>query len=137
VPGFFVKLLEMNPGDIILTPYSNQYHIFEVVGQYYFDVQEKDISIKHRIDVRFLKTAEKNEFSEKMQASIATRPTLTSLDEYSADLEAFINNNSPMSVSQKNSFTFFDHEDSIVLSFSDNISKKRIEKFFNKVLDQI
>ncbi|MFK4900129.1 hypothetical protein ACFX18_03115 [Lactococcus garvieae] len=137
VPGFFLKLLEMKPGDIILIPYSNQYHIFEVVGQYYFDVQEKDISLKHRIDVRFLRTAEKNEFSTKMQASIAARPTLTSLNEYSADLEAFINNNSPMSVSQKNSFTFSDHEGSIVLSFSDNISKKRIEKFFNKVLDQI
>ncbi|KST90297.1 hypothetical protein KF134_1897 [Lactococcus lactis subsp. lactis] len=137
VPGYFIKFLEMKPGDIILIPYSSQYHIFEVVGQYYYDNQEKDISLKHKIDVRFLKTTDKNEFSTKMQGSIATRPTLTSLNEYSTDLEDFLNNNSPMSVSQKNSFMFFNDEGSIVLSFSDNISKKRIETFFNKVLDQI
>ena len=66
VASYFIKLQEMTPGDVILIPYSGEYHFFEVEGKYFFDNEEQDIALKQRIKVKFIKKLNKNRKSLKV-----------------------------------------------------------------------
>ena len=137
VASYFIKLQEMTPGDVILIPYSGEYHFFEVEGKYFFDNEEQDIALKQRIKVKFIKKLNKNSFSTKFRKSIGVQPTLTYLGEYKDEIESVLLGDDPISLSKQKAFVYTESSGSISLSYSDNISKKILKEFFDKVQDEI
>lgn len=142
VASYFVKLKDLKKGDVILIPHSEQYHLFKVEGSYLFDSDEKDVFLQQGVKGVFTKTFDKNIFSPKMVRSIGARPTITWLKDYEKEIEeASVTTSSleksPILLSKQRSFVYAESGGSITLNYSDNISKKRLEEFFNKVLDEI
>lgn len=136
VASYFVKLKEMNPGDVILIPYGVEYHFFEVEGNYFFDNDERDIALQQRIKVKFIKKLDKNIFSSKMIKSIGVQPTLTYLGEYKDEIESVLLGGDRISLSKHKAFIYNESIGSISLTYSDNVSKKLLKEFFDKVLDE-
>lgn len=137
VASYFIKLKELMPGDIILVPHSDQYHFFEVVGGYFYDGEEQDVYMRQRIKVSFITTLEKNDFSAKMRKSIGVQPTITWIQQYKDEIDRALYGKAPMVLLKQKSVVYMESKGSITLNYNDSVSKKTLQEFFTKVLEEI
>lgn len=133
--GFFTRLLAMKKKDLILIPYDNEIVVIaEVTEPYKFYPDFTEEHTAHRVGIKELKTVKVSDLPSDLKRSVDTIATVINLDKYAKEIDKLISSEA-ISVEKTSGLIFFSNntEKDIVLQISENVTKKDLEEFIDKV----
>ncbi len=131
--GFFMRLLSMKKGDIIVIPHDNKtITFFEVTSTYIYDETFRDNHMAHQVKTKFLKKISVSDISLTFKKSIDTMATLTSLNKYADVIEDILNEKKTKKIGiPTNTFFSDSHSKKIILTISENVDRNDLEMFID------
>lgn len=131
--GFFMRLLSMKKGDIIVVPHDNKTITFlEVTSTYYYDEAFISDHMAHQVKTKFLKKISVSDIPLVFKKSIDTMATLISLNKYAELIEDLLQEKDTKN-SGFSTHTFVSNSQSkkIIMTISENVDRNDIEMFIN------
>lgn len=131
--GFFMRLLSMKKGDIIVVPHDNKTITFlEVTSTYYYDEAFISDHMAHQVKTKFLKKISVSNIPLVFKKSIDTMATLISLNKYAELIEDLLQEKDTKN-SGFSTHTFVSNSQSkkIIMTISENVDRNDIEMFIN------
>lgn len=97
--GYFVKLLSMKPGDILVIPHEQKLYIYQVNKTYYYDETKVKENTTHRVGIDVENGIEVDlagtelSIAPKFKRAVHNQQTIISLQWYADEIEKIINSN--------------------------------------------
>jgi len=131
--GFFMRLLSMKKGDIIVIPHNNKTITFlEVTSTYVYDETFINNHMAHQVKTKFLKKISVSDIPLIFKKSIDTMATLTSLNKYADLIEDILNEKETKKIGiPTNTFVSDNHSKKIILTISENVDRNDLEMFID------
>ncbi len=131
--GFFMRLLSMKKGDIIVIPHNNKTITFlEVTSTYVYDETFINNHMAHQVKTKFLKKISVSDIPLIFKKSIDTMATLTSLNKYADLIEDILNEKETKKIGiPTNTFGSDSHSKKIILTISENVDRNDLEMFID------
>lgn len=133
--GFFVRLLSMREGDIVLIPYNNEsVTLAEVTQKYSYNPNFIGDHTAHRVGIKVLKKLKVTDLPPKLKKSIDTITTLISLKKYDKEIDALLSNEH-MTIKNNNMKNFISDntEKKIALYVSNNVNLDDLKEFIDRI----
>lgn len=133
--GFFMKLLSMKKGDIIVVPHNNKTITFlEVTSTYVYDKTFINVHMAHQVKTKLLKTVSVSDIPHSFKKSIDTMATLTSLRKYAELIEGILHEKeSKKSGISTNTFISDNPSKKIIITISENVDRNDLDMFINSL----